>query len=292
MAHEQRKMQNKTHPDEETSEKKWKRSERLAALALQLSRQPNHLVTLTELAAQYGCAKSTLSEDIRELRDTLYEQGLGWIETVPGAGGGACYRPWQPMHYHHALARRCCEQLSEPERIMPGGFLYTLDITSDTSLLRPLGVLLAQPFAQGRPDAVLTIEAKGVPVGLMAAEALGVPLVIAQKENRPTEGSVVTLNYQTSAGGTLRSMSLPRRALQGGKRVLIVDDFVKGGGTVSALCDMMDEFSCEVLGVAALIAAPGVRAANGMPIRAPLILNRVDRAARCVDLQVAAWLAE
>lgn len=272
--------------------KKWRRGSRLAAIALELSARPGQLFTLSELAERYECAKSTLSEDLTALREPLYEAGMGSIETLPGAAGGVRFQPWKPLRFHRKAVAQCCQELQNPNRIMPGDFLYTVDVLSQPSMLRPLGTLLAQIFACEGFDAVLTIEAKGVPIGLMTAEALGVPLAIARKENRATEGSVVTLNYQTTSRSVLQSMSLPRRALAAGQRVLIVDDFVKGGGTVSALCDMMDEFSCEVAGIASLIAAPDVRAASGMPVKAPMILHGVQRAARKIDLRMADWLNE
>ena len=44
-------------------------------------------------------------------------------------------------------------------------------------------------------------------------------------------------------------MSLSRRSLKEGTRVLIVDDFMKAGGTVKAMKGMMDEFGAVVAGV-------------------------------------------
>ena len=45
-------------------------------------------------------------------------------------------------------------------------------------------------------------------------------------------------------------MSLARRAVQAGQRALIVDDFIRGGGTTKGMIDLMGEFNVEVVGTA------------------------------------------
>ena len=45
-------------------------------------------------------------------------------------------------------------------------------------------------------------------------------------------------------------MSLSRRAVKEGQRCLIVDDFLKAGGTAKGMIDLMGEFNVEVVGTA------------------------------------------
>ena len=49
-------------------------------------------------------------------------------------------------------------------------------------------------------------------------------------------------------------MSLPRRALPAGARVLIIDDFMKAGGSAKGLCDLASEVGAKVVGAGVLIA--------------------------------------
>ncbi|MBX6722348.1 MAG: hypothetical protein IRY92_03770 [Dactylosporangium sp.] len=49
-------------------------------------------------------------------------------------------------------------------------------------------------------------------------------------------------------------MSLARRALPEGSRVLIVDDFMRGGGSAKAMCQLLAEFRATVAGIGVLIA--------------------------------------
>ena len=70
-------------------------------------------------------------------------------------------------------ARRTLEdvaaKLSEPGRLLPGGFLYTSDVSSDPRVTEALGEILASKFYDRQPDLVLTMETKGIPLALMTA---------------------------------------------------------------------------------------------------------------------------
>ena len=42
-------------------------------------------------------------------------------------------------------------------------------------------------------------------------------------------------------------MELSKRSLKEGSKILIIDDFLRGGGTVTGLERMAEEFNCEVV---------------------------------------------
>ena len=48
-------------------------------------------------------------------------------------------------------------------------------------------------------------------------------------------------------------MSLSKRAIKEGSKVLIIDDFMRAGGTVKGMKEMMREFNAEVAGVGIFI---------------------------------------
>ena len=83
-------------------------------------------------------------------------------------------------------------------------------------------------------DAVMTVATKGVPLANAVANVLNVPFVIVRRDLKITEGSTVSVNYVSgSSGDRIEKMFLSKRSLKAGSRVLIVDDFLKGGGTVN-----------------------------------------------------------
>ena len=48
----------------------------------------------------------------------------------------------------------------------------------------------------------------------------------------------------------LKKCSFQKRSLKAGSRVLIVDDFLKGGGTINGMISLLAEFDSELAGVA------------------------------------------
>ena len=137
------------------------------------------------------------------------------------------------------------------------------------------------PYYDKAPDFVLTMETKGIPIALMTARMLNVPLVIARRDSRAYEGSAVKINYIAGGNDRIETMALARRAVNPGQRALIVDDFMKGGGTLQGMVDMMGEFQAEVVGVCVMISTAipeekRVKGANSL-----LILDGFDQETGC-----------
>ncbi len=242
-----------------------RRNERLAALTKIVTASPNRIFTLSHFCELFGAAKSTMSEDIDILQDVLTRFELGQLDTVTGAAGGVRFRPTMSHAAAAEMIGGLCRELMEPSRLLPGGFLYLSDILSTPSVVRSMGVILAGQFYESGPNFVLTMETKGIPVALMTADALGVPLVIARRVSNVYEGSAVNINYVTGSSGHLETMSLSRRAVKAGQRALIVDDFLKGGGTARGMIDLMGEFGVQVVGTAFVMAtaAPAQKRIRG-----------------------------
>lgn len=231
-----------------------RRNERMAALSRLLTASPNRIFTLSHFCELFGAAKSTLSEDIDILRDVFETFGLGRLDTVTGAAGGVRYRAYMPADKAREFLNGLCEELATSSRLLPGGFLYLSDILSRPDAVSKMGVIIAGEFYDAAPDFVLTMETKGIPVALMAAQSLGVPLVIARRSSKVYEGSAVNINYVSGSSGHIETMSLSRRAVEEGQRALIVDDFLKAGGTAKGMIDLMGEFNVEVVGTAFVMA--------------------------------------
>jgi len=227
-----------------------RRNERMAALTKLLTSAPNQIFTLSHFCELFGAAKSTLSEDIDLLKGVFTRFELGQLETVTGAAGGVRYRRAISPEKAYSFVDDLCNQLCTTSRVLPGGFLYLSDILSQHELVTTMGTIIAQQYYDAQPDFVLTMETKGIPVALMTAEALGLPLVIARRSSKVYEGPAVNINYVSGSGGHIETMSLNRRAVTEGTRALIVDDFLKAGGTAKGMIDLMAEFHVDVIGTA------------------------------------------
>ena len=230
-----------------------KKAERLVALTAILQSRPNELLPLGFFAELFATAKSTISEDLVSVKEALRHSGRGTLETVPGAAGGVRFIPLIEKKEAEQLLEKHAEELSSPDRILPGGFLYMADILYDPAVVRPLGLIFAGIFREKEPEVVVTMETKGIPLALMTADALGIPAVVVRHGNKVTEGSSVSINYVSGSSRRIQTMSLTRKALETGKRVLIIDDFIKAGGTAKGIMSLMEEFDAEVVGLGVLM---------------------------------------
>lgn len=225
----------------------------MVVLAHALMQGPDRLHSLAEFSAMLGAAKSTISEDLALLGAACSRYGLGRIVTYPGASGGVRFQPHRTPAQIRRLVEELCGRLREPGRVLPGGFLQTTDLISTPSLAAEIGEVFATLFWDARPDCVLTMEVKGIPLALMTARAFNVPMVTIRREGKITEGPSVSVNYLSGSSQMVQTMTLPLRAIPQRARVLFIDDFLRGGGTARGVHDLMREFQAEVAGIGVLV---------------------------------------
>ena len=70
-----------------------------------------------------------------------------------------------------------------------------------------------------------------------------------------TEGSTVSINYVSGSSRRIQTMVLSKRSMKSGQRVLITDDFMKVGGTMNGMKNLLEEFDCTLAGIAVLVEA-------------------------------------
>ncbi len=230
------------------------RKERLCVLCAYLTGHPNQLYSLSYFSELFGAAKSTLSEDISIIKAAFSCRGVGEIEVLMGASGGMRFLPVMREEKMRQALEEIAQKLESPARILPGGFLYTADIFHSPVYVEKMAQILWNFFRNANPDFIITVETKGIPLAMSTARLFGVPLVVARKESKLTEGSVVTINYLSGSSRRMQTMSLSKRAVREGQKALVVDDFLAGGGTVRAICEMMKEFGIIVVGCGVAIA--------------------------------------
>lgn len=229
-----------------------KRSERLVDMVKYLLARPHTLIALPFFADRYGAAKSSISEDLAILRETLANDQNGILETVAGAAGGVRYIPFmgkkEATDYLHDLADR----IEDPDRILPGNFVYLSDILGSPQDLQKIGQLIATKYAYSNVDYVMTIETKGIAIAQAVSRFLNVPFVMVRRRPKITEGSTISVNYVASSSERVEKMELAKRLLPEGSNVLIVDDFMKGGGTLTGMEELVKEFKGTVAGMCVL----------------------------------------
>lgn len=270
---------------------KYKRYERISIIFKVLSEAPNTLFNLDYFMNLFDTAKSTASEDIEILRDILDKFGFGKIKTIAGAGGGIKYIPINNIDKYRQFMIDICNDLEDPKRIIPGGFIYTADLIYSPPIVTKIGEILSFPFQERDVDAVVTVETKGIPIALMCARSLNVPLVIIRKDNRVTEGSSVSINYVSGSKRDIKAMSLSRRSLKRNSKVVLIDDFMKAGGTIKGMMELMDEFDAEVLGAGVMISTEEPKAKVVDNYISLFVLTEMDEEKNVIKFKISDWLS-
>lgn len=133
--------------------------------------------------------------------------------------------------------------------MLGGGFLYTSDIMFDMSLVSRLATVFVKKFKDRGANCVATVETKGIPLASMVAHQLNLPLVVIRRETKVSEGSTVSINYFSGSYDRVQKMSISKRAVMPGSKALIIDDFIRGGGSTKGIIDILSEFDVTVVGI-------------------------------------------
>ncbi len=229
------------------------RNERIALLLKRLTDSPGEILTLGSFTEMLNSAKSTISEDIDIVQNLLAKLDIGSIETIPGAQGGVRFIPGFGRAKTLNILENLCNNLSNSQRVLPGGYLYMLDIIYDPKIVQDIAYIFAGHFFQRGIDYVVTVETKGIPLAYAVAKNLNVPLVIVRHNSEATDGASVNTNYISGSAKKIQTMILSLRALKKNSRLLFIDDFMKGGGTAKGIIELTKEFDCEVAGIGVLI---------------------------------------
>ena len=232
---------------------KFKRTERIGAIVKILSDNPNKIYTLSYFTETINAAKSTISEDLLVVKNVFEKLQLGKVITISGAAGGVKYIPKTSIQENQNFLMELCEKISSPDRILSGRFLYLIDLIYDPTVVAKIGKIFASNIDYSDADYVVTMETKGIPMALMTAKAMNLPLVIIRKDIKVSEGPTLSMTYVTGDNSKVESMSLPRKAVKPGSKVILIDDFMRGGGTIKGMTQLMNEFGAEVIGTGVFI---------------------------------------
>jgi adenine phosphoribosyltransferase len=109
---------------------------------------------------------------------------------------------------------------------------------------------LAKQFRADRIDKIVGVEARGFIIGAALAYALHVGFVPARKPGKLPYKSV-RKEYELEYGVSILEMH--EDAIKPGERVLIVDDLLATGGTVSATADLVQSLGGDIIAYAFLV---------------------------------------
>jgi xanthine phosphoribosyltransferase len=124
----------------------------------------------------------------------------------------------------------------------------------DASLMLEAGAEFARQFSGTHPTRLLTAEVSGIIPAMATAYAMGLPLVYARKHKPVTMTDPVFVEFAPShtKGGEVSLMVSPE-FLHAGDRVLIIDDFLATGKTISAMARIVESAEANLVGIGTLV---------------------------------------
>ncbi len=138
-----------------------------------------------------------------------------------------------------------------PDFPSPGvGFKDVTPLLADPATLRETVMQLAEWVKTKQPDLVLGAEARGFWVGSAIAVEAGVGFIPARRPGKlppETESASYVLEYGEN------SLELHPDLIPAGSRVVIHDDVLATGGTVEAICGLVEQLGGEVVGACFII---------------------------------------
>ena len=227
---------------------KLKRSERIVVMTEYLLNNPNKLIPLTYFVTKFNQAKSSISEDIHIIKTGFKEDNIGEVKTLAGVSGGVIFTPTLVEEDARKILDEFIEKISEGDRLLAGGYIFMSDIVGNPSLMNKLGRVIATVYKNKEIDAVVTVATKGIPVAYAIASILNKPVITIRRDNKVTEGTTVAINYVSGSTKKIETMILSKRSLNNHSKVLLVDDFMRGGGVLTGMESLMNEFDVEVIG--------------------------------------------
>ena len=139
------------------------------------------------------------------------------------------------------------------------------DITTlikDKKAFKEVVDLLFDKFKSYNLDYVVAIESRGYLFGAPLASKLGCGLVIVRKPGKlPAE--VECVEYDLEYGTDV--LEIHKDAVEKGKKVLIVDDLLATGGTVAAVCKLLERIGAKVEASAFIVELSDLNGKNNLP---------------------------
>ena len=129
-------------------------------------------------------------------------------------------------------------------------FFFFLPLMADGAAFKQATDELVDYAKDKKVDMVVGPEARGFIVGCPIARELGVGFAPARKKGKLPR-KAISASYDLEYGTA--TLQMEADAIKPGQRVLVVDDLLATGGTISATIDMVEQMGGIVVGCAFLI---------------------------------------
>lgn len=159
-------------------------------------------------------------------------------------------------------------------QVKPGLSIAVLNILGDVELVEAAAEELAPRIVSINPRALVTPEAKSIPLAYALAARLQLPYVVLRKSYKSYMGDALSVRTRSITTGTQQSLYLDEkdRRLIHDAPIALVDDVVSTGSTLNAMRSLMQRANARVVAETAICTEgnaeewPGVIALGHLPL--------------------------
>lgn len=140
-------------------------------------------------------------------------------------------------------------------QIKPGLRIAILNILGDTELVEACARELGKKLANIKFDALVTAEAKSIPLAYALSTVMKKPYIILRKSYKAYMGDALTAETLSITTGQPQVLVLDEkdRVLLKGRKVVIVDDVISTGSTLQGMRMVIEKAGGTVVKEAAIL---------------------------------------
>jgi len=163
--------------------------------------------------------------------------------------------PMTPSAATHAIDIAGLHRELRLFEVAPGTRIAVLNILGDTELVEVAGRALGERLAKLDYTALVTAEAKSIPLIHALSVVTGKPYVVLRKNYKPYMGDALRARTMSITTGKPQTLYLdPKdRDLVTDARIVLVDDVISSGSTLQAMLAIMDHAGAAVVAEAAIL---------------------------------------
>jgi len=149
------------------------------------------------------------------------------------------------------------DAILEQGTVLPGNVLKVdsfLNHKIDVELLRQAGAEFFRLYRDCGVNKILTVESSGIGVACLTAIFFGCDVVFAKKAvGSNSTDEMYSVPCFSFTKNKEYSMSVSKKYVGKGDRLLIIDDFLAGGNALNAMLDICGQAGAEVVGCGIVI---------------------------------------
>ena len=139
--------------------------------------------------------------------------------------------------------------------VKPGLKIAILNILGDTELVRACAKELTNKLASLEYDAVVTAEAKSIPIAHALSEECGKPYVILRKHYRSYMGKTIQAETVSITTGKTQQLHLDEKDIDlvSQRNVILLDDVISTGSTLEGMKKIIEKAKGQGVAQAAIL---------------------------------------